>query len=688
MTLFDPSNISLVAILVGMAITLGAAVAWGAYDIQKDLLPAATRFADVRERLALAQVELERKQVELQELDQKVHQRDRLIAEVQVHEQRLGELRLEWENLAAAREEISKVKSEAAEVATTKAAVEKELNDLMNKLQSSRAELDPVRIAELERRKEEVEDELQRLNGELEVTRQDREAGLRIMAEARTVETRVEALRLEIERLEPQIIELRSDHEQLASDLADARAQREAERMACAEARSELATLKNEHADLKDDRTKLISEIASLESVRDQTRAEVHSGARSAPVVGQLSEEQRKTMLADLVEFPASLKIPKTLRTGQPRDETEALQVVKGYLRRQGLVFSQRTVNAFHTALKINDTSQMTLLAGVSGTGKSLLPRRYAEALGIHFQQVAVEPRWDSPQDLLGFYNYVEQRYRATELARLLAHMDPWRSIDLPENAPDCRDHMALVLLDEMNLARVEYYFSEFLSRLEARPAWIKDLSQDKCKDALIPVDIRGLADAPRLFPAHNILFVGTMNDDESTQSLSDKVLDRGNVLQFPAPTDFKTPDPGQGGQAAASPYAQSFIEWRGWVRSVDYLKERKDAQDTIDTLSGIMRGFGRPFGYRLNQSMLAYCANYPTQPNDRLDVRMPLSDQIEFRILPKLRGIEVEPYQRNFEDLDKLIRSRLLDEELADRVQEEQKHGTLFVWRGLTRRT
>ncbi|MGL1806945.1 hypothetical protein ACSTHG_23325, partial [Vibrio parahaemolyticus] len=57
--------------------------------------------------------------------------------------------------------------------------------------------------------------------------------------------------------------------------------------------------------------------------------------------------------------------------------------------------------------------------------------------------------------------------------------------------------------------------------------------------DAMIPIDIRGLKKPISLFPAHNVLFVGTMNDDESTQSLSDKVLDRSNILQFAAPHEF-----------------------------------------------------------------------------------------------------------------------------------------------------
>jgi hypothetical protein len=88
------------------------------------------------------------------------------------------------------------------------------------------------------------------------------------------------------------------------------------------------------------------------------------------------------------------------------------------------LKYNDRTIRAFHTSLKINDISQMTVLAGVSGTGKSLLPRRYAEAMGLHFLQIAVEPRWDSPQDLLGFYNYVEKRYRSTDLARPIHRID------------------------------------------------------------------------------------------------------------------------------------------------------------------------------------------------------------------------------------------------------------------------
>lgn len=672
----DPTVLTLIAILGAMVLSLGATLAWGVFHVRAGRLPAATRLEDVRERLALKQVELSEKEARLRELERKEHERDRLAAEVQVFEQRLGECRLEWENLAAARQEITKAKEEAAEAAQAKAVAEQTLAALRDEAERLRAELDPDRIAELQRRKDEATQELERIRGELEPLRADRDAVLRTIAEARAGEARLEALRIEAEGLREGLARLEAERVRLAETVAEVRAERDAARHARDEARQEMAEVERQ-------RTKLLADVAALEALRDQLVARGGTGP-----AGPLTPEQRAAILADLVAMPACLAAPETIRGTRP-SEAEALHDVATYLRDCGLTFSRRTCHAFHTALKINDTVQLTVLAGVSGTGKSLLPRRYAEAMGIHFLQVAVEPRWDSPQDLLGFYNYVEQKYRATELARLLVHLDPWRSLDLPDGSPERREHIALVLLDEMNLARVEYYFSEFLSRLEARPAWRDPLAQVACKDAMIPVDIRGLENAPRLFAAHNILFVGTMNDDESTQSLSDKVLDRGNILQFPAPDEFPPPAQGQG---TPTDRAQSFRQWRSWVRPAGTLQGAAGdlARETIGELARIMQGFGRPFGHRLNQAIWAYVANYPSEGNPVADARVPLADQIEFRILPKLRGIEIQLHREQFDRLEKLIHMRLDDATLAQRLaetrNEQERASGLFVWRGLAR--
>ena len=74
--------------------------------------------------------------------------------------------------------------------------------------------------------------------------------------------------------------------------------------------------------------------------------------------------------------------------------------------------------------------------------------------LGAQLLTLAVQPRWDSPQDLQGFYNYVEKKFKPTDLMRGLYQY---------KYNPDMQDRIVIVLLDEMNLARVEYYFSEFL---------------------------------------------------------------------------------------------------------------------------------------------------------------------------------------------------------------------------------
>jgi hypothetical protein len=519
-----------------------------------------------------------------------------------------------------------------------------------------------------------------RVRGELGPLRAEYDAALRAAAEVGSAQARVEALKVEAERLEERLDELSGE----AAEARDAVGMAVAERD---DARRQRDTAISDRDGAIVDRDRIVEERIRLEARVAALKGELGT-APGTP--GEPSPEDRAIILADLTVTPAALATPPRLR-GATRPEPEALHAVSTYLERSGLRFSRRTLHAFHTALKINDAAQLTVLAGVSGTGKSILPRRYAEALGIHFLQVAVEPRWDSPQDLLGFYNYVEKKYRATELARLLAHLDPWEEgLLLPAGTPDRRKHMALVLLDEMNLARVEYYFSEFLSRLEARPPWRNDLDRDSCKDALIPVDIRGLRAAPSLFPAHNILFVGTMNDDESTQSLSEKVLDRGNVLQFPAPEDFAPPAPQRDSVGAAD--AQSFGEWRGWVKPAQSLAgpAADKTKETINTLARLMQGFGRPFGHRLNQAIRAYVANYPTEGNAGLDAAVPLADQIELRILPRLRGVQIDEHRPGFAELDALVETGLDDRQLAERLRqtvEEQETGTgLFVWRGLAR--
>ena len=168
-----------------------------------------------------------------------------------------------------------------------------------------------------------------------------------------------------------------------------------------------------------------------------------------------------------------------------------------------------RIIRAFHTALKVNDLSPLTVLSGLSGTGKSQLPRAYARFFGIHFLHVPVEPGWDSPQDLLGFYDFVAERYRPTDRARALGHFDRQFAAEIGiDDDRNWDERMLIILLDEMNLARTEYYFSEFLSRLEMRgPRGSADQSDDSRGDAQIAIDLPYAEGEPpkHLYVPHNV---------------------------------------------------------------------------------------------------------------------------------------------------------------------------------------
>jgi hypothetical protein len=188
------------------------------------------------------------------------------------------------------------------------------------------------------------------------------------------------------------------------------------------------------------------------------------------------------------------------------------------------------------------------------------------------------------------------------------------------------------------------------------------------------------------------MLFVGTMNDDESTQSLSDKVLDRSNIMQFAAPEQFKK----QLRVADISPKEgyRTFQQWRGWIKTIDDLQGAADdiARSVIKELADTLERCGRPFGHRLNASILAYAANYPRQGHLEQGLEMAMVDQIEFRILPKLRGLRIEDHDSEFERIEKLISKDLNDSRFAQRlrsmVEQQRNAGGLFNWRGYARNT
>ena len=169
----------------------------------------------------------------------------------------------------------------------------------------------------------------------------------------------------------------------------------------------------------------------------------------------------------------------------------------------------------------------MVILQGISGTGKTSLPY----ALGQFVQNPAVicsvQPSWRDRTELIGYYNEFTKRYTEPDFLKALYESQ-------------FIEDMRLIILDEMNIARVEYYFAEMLSILELPREDERYVTLVSNKDAADPEKMK---DGKVWIPS-NIWYVGTINNDDSTFAVSDKVYDRAIPIDLDEKAEyFEAPD-------------------------------------------------------------------------------------------------------------------------------------------------
>ncbi len=336
---------------------------------------------------------------------------------------------------------------------------------------------------------------------------------------------------------------------------------------------------------------------------------------------------------------------PKVL--GTPSNVTEELaflECIEKGMQEFNVFYPKRLLYMFHTALKSASLSPLSVLSGVSGTGKSELPKLYAHFGGLNFLSIAVQPTWDSPESLMGYFNAIENKFDATEFLRFFIQT----TLSKNEEPYGLKEAMNIVLLDEMNLAHIELYFAEFLSKLEVK----------RSKETNISIKL-GTGLTWELPLGDNLLFVGTMNEDESTKMLSDKVLDRAFCLNFERPKTL------QSKQQKPLPSNDGYLKvetFNRWINKEGNLEANlEEYRKLTEEINKRLSTCYRSIGHRVWQSMSAYMHNHPLVLHafDASDTNKALQLAYEeclvLKIFPKLRGVHTRNNQHLIEIQDLL---------------------------------
>lgn len=208
---------------------------------------------------------------------------------------------------------------------------------------------------------------------------------------------------------------------------------------------------------------------------------------------------------------PEEVEIVETVMF--PSDQ-QAIDHIHQYISSKGFYYKKSDVINLYLSLK---TKPFVILSGISGTGKTKIIQWFAESLGAtedngRFTLIPVRPDWSDGSDLLGYVD-IKGEFQEKPLTKVL------------KAANQDRDKPYFVLLDEMNLARVEYYFSDLLSVMESR-RW---QDGELVTSSVLPEEDYG---EPLRIPP-TVYFIGTVNMDETTHPFSKKVLDHANTIEF-----------------------------------------------------------------------------------------------------------------------------------------------------------
>ncbi len=313
------------------------------------------------------------------------------------------------------------------------------------------------------------------------------------------------------------------------------------------------------------------------------------------------------------------------------------------------LRFDRSLVEALHLGLWADPQRHFAVLSGLSGTGKTQIALRYAMALtgaesdtGGPVEVISVHPGWHDPGPLLGYVNPLTGGYTRTEFLNFL--------LDAEKNPR--QPHV--LILDEMNLSHPEQYFAPILSAMEIRDGEIP-LHREDPKKLGVPTGVD--------YPS-NLVIIGTVNMDETTMGISDKVLDRAFTLEF---WDI---DP---------------EKWPGWDGCALEPAEKSKVRGILTELTKALAPARRHFGWRVIKEVVGFLEGRTQDSGIELTAEDALDQVIYAKVLPKLRGSDTGRFRKCLDATLSVLEKHHL-ERCAEKVQalkeDLETTGSCSFWR------
>lgn len=310
----------------------------------------------------------------------------------------------------------------------------------------------------------------------------------------------------------------------------------------------------------------------------------------------------------------------------------DVIKYIHDYIASKGYEYSIDIIKNLYLSLK---TKPFVILYGISGTGKSKLVELFAEAIGATredgtYNLIPVRPDWSDASELIGYRN-IESKFQPGILTNIIKEAVKHKEIPY------------FVCLDEMNLARVEYYFSDILSIMETRDKKDEEVKTDKLiRSELFGGDLEAVESFGDLYIPENLYIIGTVNMDETTFPFSKKVLDRANTIEFNEVNldyDFDREEDELHPKICSNKLLLS-----EYIKIAECKEKKNTAKDVIKQLNKIneiLRKCDMQFAYRVRDEVVFYVIYAAHE--ELMDFDKALDYAIKQKILPRIGGSSEE---------------------------------------------